>query len=77
LRTPVPTRWVHRSVGSLTFLEDAKSARCSAQTDLYNASQVLVIARRQRLRNLVDLYRALGGGWLERTGEPPPPGNIQ
>jgi multidrug efflux system outer membrane protein len=33
---------------------------------------VLVSARLQRLTNLVDLYRALGGGWLERTGDEPP-----
>ena len=52
----------------------------TAQTDFYNAEQVLVSARLQRLTNLVDLYRALGGGWLEhagdepRTGEAPPPG---
>ena len=43
----------------------------TAQTDLYNAEQVLVSARLQRLTNLVDLYRALGGGWLEHTGDAP------
>ena len=47
----------------------------TAQTDLYNAELVLVSARLQRLTNLVDLYRALGGGWLERTGEQPRPGD--
>ncbi|MBM5593249.1 multidrug transporter, partial [Burkholderia pseudomallei] len=26
-----------------------------------------------RWTNLVDLYRALGGGWLERAGETPRP----
>lgn len=41
----------------------------TAQTDLYDARLLLVAARAQRLTNLVDLYRALGGGWLERTGE--------
>jgi hypothetical protein len=30
----------------------------------------LVSARLARLTNLVDLYRYLGGGWLERTGDP-------
>jgi multidrug efflux system outer membrane protein len=47
----------------------------TAQTDLYNAEQVLVAARLQRLTNLVDLYRALGGGWLARTGDAPRPGD--
>ncbi|MEJ0034762.1 MAG: efflux transporter outer membrane subunit [Gammaproteobacteria bacterium] len=37
----------------------------TAQTDLYDARLVLVAARLQRLTNLVDLYRALGGGWRE------------
>ena len=41
----------------------------TAQTDLYDARLVLVAARLQRLTNLVDLYRALGGGWLEHTGD--------
>jgi multidrug efflux system outer membrane protein len=44
-----------------------------AQTDLYDAQLVLVSARVQRLTSLVDLYRALGGGWIERTGGVPPP----
>lgn len=43
----------------------------TAQTDLYDAESVLVSARLQRLTNLVDLYRALGGGWLEHTGDEP------
>ena len=47
----------------------------TAQTDLYNAEQVLVSARLQRLTNLVDLYRALGGGWLEHTGDEPRAGD--
>ena len=44
----------------------------TAQTDLYDAEQVLVSARLQRLTTLVDLYRALGGGWLENTGDQRP-----
>ncbi len=44
----------------------------TAQTALYDARLALVGARLQRLQNLVDLYRALGGGWLARSGEPPP-----
>jgi multidrug efflux system outer membrane protein len=46
----------------------------TAQTDLYNGQQALVTARLNRLTSLVDLYRALGGGWLERNGDQPPPG---
>jgi multidrug efflux system outer membrane protein len=45
----------------------------TAQTDLYGAQLALVTARLQRLTNLVDLYRTLGGGWLERTGDEPRP----
>lgn len=43
----------------------------TAQQDLYNAELLLISARLQRLTNLVDLYRALGGGWLEHTGDEP------
>lgn len=35
----------------------------TAHTDLYNARQSLINARLNRLTNLVDLYRKLGGGW--------------
>ncbi|MFC5549100.1 efflux transporter outer membrane subunit [Massilia aerilata] len=42
----------------------------TAQTDLYNAQIGVVTTRLNRLINLVDLYRALGGGWRARTGEP-------
>ncbi|RQS75026.1 multidrug transporter [Burkholderia sp. Bp8963] len=41
----------------------------TAQTDLYSAQQSLISARLARWTNLVDLYRALGGGWIERAGE--------
>ena len=43
----------------------------TAQDQLYAAQQALVIARLGRLTNRVDLYRALGGGWIERTGDAP------
>lgn len=36
-----------------------------SQRSLYAAQQVLVETRLARLTNLVDLYRALGGGWRE------------
>ena len=38
----------------------------SAQSDLYAAQQALIQLRADRLTNLADLYRALGGGWRER-----------
>ena len=37
----------------------------TAQTGYYGAQLTLVAARLQRLTNLVDLYRALGGGWVD------------
>ncbi|WP_250450466.1 efflux transporter outer membrane subunit [Caballeronia sp. ATUFL_M2_KS44] len=43
----------------------------TAQQDLYAAQQSLIVARTQRLANLVTLYQALGGGWIERTGDSP------
>jgi multidrug efflux system outer membrane protein len=45
----------------------------TAQTDLYNSQIALVSARLNRLTSLVDLYRALGGGWIQRTGDEPRP----
>lgn len=47
----------------------------TARTALYDAETGLVSTRLQRLTTLIDLYRALGGGWLERTGEQPLPGD--
>jgi multidrug efflux system outer membrane protein len=37
----------------------------AAQNDLYAAQQRLIVLRADRLTNLADLYRALGGGWRE------------
>ena len=48
----------------------------TAQTDFYNAQLALVSARLNRLTNLVDLYRSLGGGWIERTGDEPRPADV-
>jgi multidrug efflux system outer membrane protein len=45
----------------------------TAQTDLYSSQQSLITARMQRLQNLVDLYQALGGGWIQHAGEQPRP----
>jgi outer membrane protein, multidrug efflux system len=41
----------------------------TAQTDLYSAQLSLVSARLNRLTNRVDLYRELGGGWVEKTAQ--------
>jgi outer membrane protein, multidrug efflux system len=41
----------------------------TAQTGLYSAQLTLVSTRLARLASLVDLYRYLGGGWIERTGD--------
>jgi multidrug efflux system outer membrane protein len=38
-----------------------------SQRLLYSAQQSLVNAKLARLQNLVTLYKALGGGWLEHT----------
>ncbi len=38
-----------------------------AQRTLYSAQQTLIVTRLSRLSNLVTLYKALGGGWSERT----------
>jgi multidrug efflux system outer membrane protein len=46
----------------------------TAQTDLYNAQITLVSTRLGQLTSLVDLYRALGGGWLERSASTSAPG---
>lgn len=37
----------------------------NARTDLYNAQIALVTARLNRWNSLLELYRALGGGWRE------------
>ena len=41
----------------------------TAQKDLFAARQSLISAKVQRLTSLVDLYRALGGGWIEQSSE--------
>jgi multidrug efflux system outer membrane protein len=38
-----------------------------AQRDLYASRQQLIQTRLARLTNLIDLYKALGGGWRERS----------
>ena len=41
----------------------------TAQNGLYDAQLTLAATRQARLTNLVDLYRALGGGWIAQTGD--------
>ena len=48
----------------------------TAQTNYYAARQLLVSARLNRLTNVVDLYRALGGGWIQRAGDEPRPADV-
>jgi multidrug efflux system outer membrane protein len=43
----------------------------TAQTGLYSAELELASTQLARLTSLVDLYRALGGGWIEHTGDAP------
>jgi multidrug efflux system outer membrane protein len=43
-----------------------------AQRTLFTAEQSLLQARLQRLNNLVQLYKSLGGGWSETTAAPAP-----
>ena len=44
-----------------------------SQRSLFSAQQSLVSVKLQRMQNLVTLYKALGGGWLEHTAPPAPP----
>jgi multidrug efflux system outer membrane protein len=39
----------------------------TAQQTLYSAQQTLLTLKQAQLANLVTLYKALGGGWNERT----------
>ena len=50
----------------------------TAQRDLYTAQQGLIDAELAKLANVANLYKALGGGWIERrqtaaSGERTPP----
>lgn len=47
--------------------EDNYLVVLEAQRSLYGAQQELIQARLMRLSNLVDLYKALGGGWSQDT----------
>ena len=45
----------------------------TAQTNLYSGQQTLVAVRLNRLTSLVTLYKDLGGGWIQHTGDAPRP----
>jgi multidrug efflux system outer membrane protein len=46
---------------------DTYQAPLDSQRQLFTAQQVLIDLRLQRLQALVSLYKALGGGWRERS----------
>ena len=46
----------------------------TAQRDLYASQTLVVQARQARLTNLINLYKALGGGWSEHTPAASQPG---
>ncbi|WP_235205776.1 efflux transporter outer membrane subunit [Cupriavidus sp. SK-4] len=48
---------------------DGNLSLLDAQRTLYGSQQTLVRTRLARVANLIDLYKALGGGWAERTNE--------
>jgi len=41
-----------------------------SQRTLYSAQKTLIGTRLSRWTNLVTFYKALGGGWVERSGSP-------
>lgn len=47
---------------------DNYQAPLDSQRQLFTAQQELISLELQRLQNRVSLYRALGGGWQERSG---------
>ena len=49
----------------------------TAQTELFSGQQTLVATRLNRLTNLVTLYKDLGGGWIQNTGEQPRPADAE
>jgi multidrug efflux system outer membrane protein len=42
-----------------------------AERSLYTAQQTLLALKQAQLTQLATLYKALGGGWVERTGDQP------
>ena len=50
---------------------DDNLAELDAQRALFSAQQTLVQTRLARMSNLVNLYKALGGGWTESSPAKP------
>lgn len=48
---------------------DSHLSFLDAQRSLFSAQQTLISARLAQLSSEVNLYKALGGGWRERTGQ--------
>ncbi len=48
---------------------DGNLSLLDAQRTLYGSQQKLVRTRLARVTNLIDLYKALGGGWAEHTND--------
>jgi len=48
---------------------DGNLSLLDAQRTLYGSQQTLVGTRLARVTNLIDLYKALGGGWAEHTND--------
>jgi len=48
-----------------------------SQRSLYSAQQTLVVTRLAQMSNRVTLYKVLGGGWLEHSGEKPRPADAR
>ncbi|MEI9983189.1 MAG: TolC family protein [Aliidongia sp.] len=51
------------------------SAGADAERSLYTAQQTLLSLKQAQLTQQATLYKALGGGWIERTGQKPPAEN--
>lgn len=63
------------SLSTLRFERGSDSylAVLDSQRSLYGAQQSLETLKLARLQNLVGLYKALGGGWKERSSDTAPP----
>ncbi|MCH8686759.1 efflux transporter outer membrane subunit [Pedomonas mirosovicensis] len=51
--------------GYASYLEEL-----DAQRNLYSTELEVITLRERQLNNVIDLYRALGGGWFPTTGKP-------
>lgn len=60
----------HLSQARLNSGVDSYLDVLDSQRTLYSAQKTLIGTRLSRWTNLVTFYKALGGGWVERTGTP-------